>query len=62
MTRSKTINGKQKKAEMRTLTKAQDTMEGAESKRTTKNKASRNGTKGMEESKHGQNTRPHKHK
>ena len=62
MTKSKTVNGKQKKAEMRTPSKAQETVDGAESKRTRKTKASRNGTERMEESKYGQNTRPQKRK
>ena len=55
MTKSKTVNGKQKKVGMRTLSKARETMAGVESKRTRKTKASCNGTKRMEESKYGQN-------
>ena len=54
----KTINEKQNKGEMRTPSKAQETMEGADSKRTRRTKAIRNGTRRMEQSKHGQDTRP----
>ena len=44
MTRSKIVNGKKRKAEMRTPGKAQATMEGMEIKRTRTTKVSRNAT------------------